>query len=104
MILEYMLIREMGVKRAPSWVEDGGYFGDPDNSTLIGWSPDLANRDYYVPDSVVELNRASLTARVLDINTRYPAMGPGESGDMVPVTDEELTATVDAWCDAHGEP
>lgn len=104
MIIEYMLVRELDRKRAPSWVEDGGYFPDPDNKTLIGWSPDLADRDYYVPDSVVELNRASLTARVLDINTRYPAMKPGEDGTPMPVTDEELTATVNAWCDAHGEP
>ena len=103
MILEYMLVREMGSKRAPSWVEDGGYFMDPDNNTLIGWSPDMANRDYYVPDSVVELNRASLIARVLDINTRYPTMELDEDGSSVPATDEELTATVNAWCDAHGE-
>lgn len=104
MIIEYMLVREMDRKRAPSWVEDGGYFVDPDNNTLIGWSPDLTDRDYYVPDSVIELNRAGLVARVLDISTRYPAIKPGEDGTRVPVTDEELTAMVNTWCDAHGEP
>ena len=100
MILEYMLIRETGAKRAPSWVEDGGYFMDPDAKTMIGWSPDLANRDYYVPDSVIELNRAGLVARVQAINTRYP---------MLDIDDNELSgvdidAMVNAWCDAHGEP
>jgi hypothetical protein len=104
MIIEYMLIREAGKKLAPSWVEDGGYFIDPDNKTLVGWSPDLADRDYYVPDTVVELDRAGLVARVLDINTRYPAMKAGEDGAPVAVTDEELEAMANAWCDAHGEP
>jgi hypothetical protein len=104
MILEYMLIREAGKKLAPSWVEDGGYFPDPDNKTLIGWSPDLADRDYYVPDSVIELNRAGLIARVQDINTRYPGQKPGENGEMVPVTDADISTMVSTWCDAHGEP
>ena len=44
MIIEYMLIREMDRKRAPSWVEDGGYFMDPDDKTMIGWSPSRASR------------------------------------------------------------
>lgn len=104
MIIEYMLVREMDRKRAPSWVEDGGYFTDPDNKTLVGWSPDLADRDYYVPDTVVELTRAGLIARVQDINSRYPGQKPDENGDMVPVTDADIAAMVDAWCDAHGEP
>tara|TARA_R110000868_G_scaffold4647_4_gene28898 strand:+ start:370 stop:684 length:315 start_codon:yes stop_codon:yes gene_type:complete len=104
MIIEYMLIREMDRKRAPSWVEDGGYFMDPDDKTMIGWSPDLTDRDYYVPDSVIELNRAGLVARVQDINTRYPGQKLDESGAMVPMTDADIAATVNAWCDAHGEP
>ena len=100
MILEYMLIRETGAKRAPSWVEDGGYFMDPDAKTMIGWSPDLVDRDYYVPDSVTELTRAELKTRLRDIDTRYP---------MLDIDDNELSgadidAMVDAWCDSHGEP
>ena len=100
MILEYMLIREMGVKRAPSWVEDGGYFTDPDDKTLIGWTPDLADRDYYVPDSVVELTRAELKTRVRDIDTRYPML----DADGNEVSDADIDAMVDVWCDTHGEP
>lgn len=100
MIIEYMLIRESGVKRTPSWVEDGGYFGDPDNKTLIGWSPDLADRDYYVPDSVIETNRAGLLARVMDINTRYPMTDP--DGNLM--TDQQIQDLVFGWCDEHGEP
>jgi len=100
MIIEYMLVREMGSKRAPSWVEDGGYFMDPDNNTLIGWSPDLANRDYYVPDSVTELTRAELKTRVRGINANYP-MTDQDGNEL---SDSAIEAIVVAWCDDHGEP
>jgi hypothetical protein len=99
MILEYMLIREAGAKRAPSWVEDGGYFLNPDDNTIVGWSPDLADRDYYVPDSVTELTRAELKTRVLDIDSRYPFL----DGDGNELTDAEVNSLVDSWCDAFGE-
>jgi hypothetical protein len=80
-------------------VENGGYFTDPDNNTLIGWSPDLANRDYYVPDSVVDLTRAELKTRVRDIDTRYPMLDI----DGNELSDASVDALVDAWCDANGE-
>ncbi len=99
MILEYMLIREAGAKRAPSWVEDGGYFLNPDDNTMVGWSPDLADRDYYVPDSVTELTRAELKTRVLDIDSRYPFLDV----DGNELTDSEINSSVDSWCDAFGE-
>lgn len=99
MILEYMLVREAGVKRSPSWVEDGGYWLDPDDNTMVGWSPDLADRDYYVPDSVTELTRAELKTRVLDIDSRYPFLDV----DGNELTDAEINSSVDSWCDAFGE-
>lgn len=100
MILEYMLVREAGAKRAPSWVEDGGYFLNPDNNTMVGWSPDLADRDYYVPDSVTELTRAELKTRVRSIDSNYPMLDI-EGNEL---SDSAVDAIVDAWCDSHGEP
>lgn len=100
MILEYMLIRESGAKRAPSWVEDGGYFVNPDNNTMVGWSPNLADRDYYVPDSVTELTRAELKTRVRSIDANYPMLD-NEDNEL---SDSAIDAIVDAWCDDHGEP
>lgn len=99
MILEYMLIREAGVKLAPSWVEDGGYFQNPDDFTLVGWSPDEGVRDYYVPDSVIELTRETMTTRQLAIHAKYPM----EDHDGNVMTDDQVSAMVNAWCDAHGE-
>lgn len=99
MIIEYMLIREAGKKLAPSWIEDGGYFYDPDDFTLVGWSPDLGARDYYVPDSVVVLTRDTLMTRALSINARHPAYTP----DRTLLTDEQVAAQVNGWCNVHGE-
>ncbi len=99
MILEYMLVREAGAKLAPSWVEDGGYFLNPDNNTMVGWSPDLADRDYYVPDSVTELTRAQLKTRVRGIDADHPMLDI----DGNELTDSAIDALVDAWCDDRGE-
>lgn len=66
---------------------------------MVGWSPDLADRDYYVPDSVTELTRAQLKTRVLDIDSRYPFLDV----DGNELTDSEINSSVDSWCDAFGE-
>jgi hypothetical protein len=99
MILEYMLIREAGVKLAPSWVEDGGYFQNPDDFTMVGWSPDSGDRDYYVPDTVVVLTRETMLSRQMAINAKYPA----QDSTGTPLTDQQIADQVNAWCDAHGE-
>ena len=99
MILEYMLVREMDVKRAPSWVEDGGYFFNPADNTFIGWTPDLANRDYYVPDTVVDLTRSQLKTRLLGIHSSNPFLG--EDGEALITSEVEQRA--DNWCNVRGE-
>ena len=99
MILEYMLIREMDVKRAPSWAEDGGYFFNPADNTFIGWTPDLANRDYYVPDTVVDLTRSQLKVRVLGMHTSIPFL----KGDGSVLTTSEVEQIADVWCNERGE-
>jgi len=99
MIIEYMLIRESGVKLAPSWIEDGGYFQNPDDFTLVGWTPDFGKRDYYVPDTVLVLTRDALIARQLSIHAKYP-MTDVEGNQL---TDEDVTSIVNAWCDSFGE-
>jgi len=99
MIIEYMMTREGRGTTTPAWVEDGGYFQDMSNNTLVGWTPDLANRNYYVPDSVLVLTRETLTQRQLAMNAKSPQTMPDGS----PVTDQMIIDTVNAWCDARGE-
>jgi hypothetical protein len=72
MIVEYKLDAGPHGMITPYWVKDGGYFQDPDNHTLVGWTPDKPTREFKVPDSVLVLTLETLIARTLDINTRYP--------------------------------
>ena len=54
---------------------------------------DEANRNYYVPDTVVELTKAELKTYVQDAHSRYPMKKLGDDG----VTETNMTdAEVDA--------
>lgn len=100
-VLEYMLIREVDRMRTPSWIEDGGYFYDPDNFTMVGWSPDEGQREYYVPDSVLELTKAQLSTRLLDIHSRYPMQKRNEETfESTTMTEQEVVALSDQWYDS----
>ena len=103
MILEYKMHRTGRGKSmmAPVWIEDGGYFYDPATKTFIGWSADEADREYYVPDTVVELTRDELVARVQakgmnKIDPEDPTAEP------VAMTDAEVADYVDTWISQRG--
>ena len=49
-------------KAIPSYISDGGYWGDVDNSTLIGVGSGGGET----------ISQSDLITRVLDIHTRYP--------------------------------
>jgi hypothetical protein len=95
MIIEYKLDAGPFGMICPLWVKDGGYYSDPDNFTMVGWTND-APREFKVPDTVTVLNKAALTTRVLDIHSRYTFMD--EDGE--DMTTDEVTALVSAWYDS----
>ena len=104
MIVEYKFIREQDQTRAPSWVLDSGYFQDPDDFTLVGTTKTDDVREFYIPDTVVRLTRQQLIDRVVGIHARYPMIKLGATPmDMTVMTDAEVTAMVEAWCEARGE-
>ena len=92
-ILEYKLHKTNLGLIAPEWVEDGGYWLDPDNNTLIGWSPNESARKYHIPDSVTSHTNEELITRVLDIHSRYPIKN--EQG--ADLSDSEVTEMVNSW-------
>jgi len=107
MILEYMLEKNHHGVMAPSWVADGGYFGDWVANTLVGYTPDLANRNYYVPDTVTVLTKAELVTRALRLHAINPQtkMNPAEGINVHPdieLTSDEVTTLVDTWCSDRG--
>ena len=103
MILEYKLHMTAGGMKAPEWVDDGGYFHDSANKTFVGWSPDEADREYYIPDTVVTLTASELNTKVLAQHAANPFMRPpdGESGDDVEMTNDEVSAMVTDWVNAR---
>ena len=93
--------RGRGMK-APDWIEDGGYFVDPDTHEMIGWSADEADREYYIPDTVTEYTQAELIAHVQDIHSRYPMKSLGDDGvTETTMTDAEVATLVTNWCTAR---
>jgi len=99
MIVEYMNIcNSGGYPDTPFWMRDGSYFYDATNHTMVGWVPDLADREYYVPDSLTVLTRGTLKTRVTELVARQTVYD--KAGQ--PITD--ASAAVDEWCDEHGEP
>lgn len=98
-IIEYKLHPiPRGGMRIPDFVTDGGYWGNPDDHTLIGTVPDGV--EYYVPDTVTTYTLAELQARQRAIHAIYPMKVDGvpEGDDM---TDTQVNAAIKAWVDAR---
>lgn len=96
MIVEYKLDAGPRGMITPYWVKDGGYFQDPDNHTMIGWTPDKPAREFKVPDSVLTLSRDQVTARLLNIHSRHP-MRDRENNIL---SDQQVTDMATAWYDS----
>jgi len=88
--------------KAPDWIEDGGYFSDPDTHEMIGWSADEADREYYIPDTVTEYTQAELITYVQGIHSRYPMHNMADDGTVTNMTDAEVATYVTNWCNARG--
>ena len=82
--------------KIPDFVTDGGYWGNPDDHTLIGTVPEGA--EYYVPDTVITYTLAELQTRQLAIHAKYPMRNLEE--DRVLTNDEVKTAVAD-WVAAR---
>ncbi|MAD67473.1 MAG: hypothetical protein CMK24_08345 [Porticoccaceae bacterium] len=104
MILEYKMHMTAGGMKAPEWIEDGGYWSKSDH-TMIGWSPDEADREYYIPDTVTELTAAQLETRVLALHTANAFQKDDPDSDdpsaTVDMTTDEVKAQVAAWVAAR---
>lgn len=87
---------------APLWIEDGGYWQNPADHTLVGWVPDAADREYYVPDTVVELSRADFITRLMGMHAANPFTemhgAPGEEPAVM--TDAEVETMAGNWYDS----
>ena len=98
-IIEYKLHPiPRGGMRIPDFVTDGGYWGNPDDHTLIGTVPDGV--EYYVPETVTTYTLAELQARQRAIHAKYP-MQIDSREDADDMNDTQVNAAIKAWVDAR---
>jgi len=101
MIIEYKMHMTAGGMRTPEWIEDGGYFPDDATNTKVGWSPEEADREYYVPDTVTTMTEAELNTKVLAMHSANKFQKQADDGTMSNMTNAEVTTMVSDWVAAR---
>ena len=98
--LEYKLDMGPGGMHAPYWIDDGGYWGNPANHTMIGATRD--NQEFKIPDTVTKLTAAELETRQLAIHAVTP-MKKQEVDDFnaTDMTDAEVRTAIQNWVTSH---
>jgi len=104
-VIEYKLHKgQNNILETPSFVQDGGYWKNPNNHTLLGWCTPEADREYWVPDTVTELTKAEVVSRALSIHSATPyraeveVNGAIEAGEEM--TTEQVTNQMENWYDS----
>ena len=84
----------------PGFVENGGYFMNPDDHTMVGFVPDPC--EYWIPDTVDYKTLADVKARQLAIHAKYPMQKKNEEDNTEEnMTDAEVETVIDEWHTAH---
>ena len=93
-IFEYKLHSSQHGMRCPDFIDNGGYWQNPDDFTLVGTVPDGV--EFYIPDTVTSLTLAELKTRQLAIHAKYPMRNPDPliSGNL---TNAEVETEIDNW-------
>ena len=78
----------------PSYISDGGYFGNPANGELIGIGSG---------GGTTIASKADLNTYVLSIHGNYPFTSqPDKTKSSTTLNTSEVTAIVNNWCTARG--
>ena len=91
-IVEYKLHPSPTGMKCPDFIDDGGYWSNPDDHTMVGIIP--SDVEYYVPDTIVELTAEELETRQLTIHAKYPMHNIEEERDM---TTAEVKTAISNW-------
>lgn len=75
--------------------DQGNMLYDPDNKTYVCYIPAEVKRDYYIPDTLVEITKEELLSRALKIS-QAGFIGTADS----PMSVEEITQWINGmWSD-----
>lgn len=99
-VIEYkMTIKENGKLEVPGYVEDRGHWYNSANHTYIGWVKPEAGREYWVPDTIVELTKDEFVTRGMAMHAASPMQKLDDDGNDVDMTDAEATTALQTWYD-----
>lgn len=67
--IEYCKHLVQGQTKNPPWLHYGDFYYNPSDSTYVGFVLDQDQRDFYIPDSIVELDEESFVSRCKPISS-----------------------------------
>ena len=99
--LEYLLDASAGGMRCPPWVDDGGYWVNSADFTMIGATRN--NPEFHIPSTVHRLTAAELETRQVAIHNVTPMFKDGATPDdaMVEMTEAEVRTVIQNWVAAR---
>ena len=92
MIVESKLHSSPKGMKCPDFIDNGGYWPNPDDHTMIGTIP--SDAEYHVPDTILILTAEELEARQLIIHANNPMYNIEEERNM---TDAEVKTAISHW-------
>lgn len=100
-LVEYKLHKVgKNAKKAPDFIIDGGYWSSPIDNTMVGLVEAEADRDYYIPDSIIPLSRGEFLARQTAIHASVPIVSVDDEGNETPLTEAQVAEQAGAWYDS----
>ena len=99
--LEYLLDATDTGMKCPPWVDDGGYWVNSADFTMIGAT--RSSPEFHIPQTVNRLTAAELETRQVAIHNANAMTKEGaEPGDArVEMTEAEVRAAIQAWVAAR---
>lgn len=99
-VIEYKFnIAQNGKMEIPGYVEDRGHWYNSIDHTYLGWVKPESEREYWVPDTIVELDRAGVINRVLDMHAINPIQDMDSDGIPYNMDSAAVTTLVGNWYD-----
>ena len=100
-VIEYkFIINDVGKMQIPGYVEDRGHWYNSADHTYLGWVKPVADREYWIPDTIEEKTKSECVTRALAIHAASPMQKADTEGSMIDMTDAEVTTHIEAWYDA----
>lgn len=98
-VVEYKMHKSGSAKIVPDFIAECGHWYNPVDHTFVGWVHDTP--DYYIPDTLVYLNKDQFVARVLTMHAQEPLRAGNDEmavgGELL--TTEQVSALASSWYD-----